>query len=103
LPIFLHEIMRLPANLSVGIGFLSAYVLNFVMLRSFVFRSSSTFRSDAMRYFPINAVFRFTEYFFFLILHSGIGINYIVANLTILTISTFVKFFSYRRLFSRQI
>ena len=100
LPVMLHEFLLVPVRVSVAIGFATSYLLNFLMLRSFVFRSANSLRGDASKYLVVNGAFRLAEYFAFLGLNEGIGIDYAAAVLIVLTLSTIMKFFGYRRLFS---
>lgn len=101
LPIALHEAGRVPERLAVAIGFVLAYLFNFAMLRMFVFRSRNSLGTDALRYLPLNGVFRLVEYGGFLFLEGALSLGYIASMFTVLTISTVLKFFGYRRLFRR--
>ena len=102
LPIALHEIGGLPEQVSVGIGFASAYLFNFLMLRIFFFRSRNSLRADALQYLPVNGAFRIAEYGAFLILNTVFSVDYILATFTVLAVSTILKFFGYRRLFGAR-
>lgn len=99
-PIVLHEIGGLPERLSVGIGFASALTFNFLMLRVFVFRSRNSLRTDALKYLPINGAFRATEYLAFLVLNLVFSLSYIVSMFLVLSVSSALKFFGYRRIFN---
>ncbi len=99
LPVLLHEGLGIAVQISVAIGFATSYLANFVMLRSFVFRSQKSLKGDLWRYLVVNGSFRVIEYFAFLGLYEGLSMNYALAVLIILTLSTIMKFFGYRRLF----
>lgn len=99
LPIALHEIGGVPERLAVAVGFVSAYIFNFAMLRLFVFRSRNSLRADTLRYLPLNAAFRLAEYGGFLLLEGMLSLGYIASLFIVLTISTVLKFFGYRRVF----
>lgn len=99
LPTLLHELLGLPIKGAVATGFAAAYICNFLLLRTFVFKSMNTFRSDVIRYLVVNGAFRLAEYALFLVLLDVAGINYVLAVFLVLTVSTVLKFFGYRRIF----
>ena len=99
LPIALHEAGGVPERVAVAIGFVSAYIFNFAMLRLFVFRSRNSLRTDVLRYLPINGAFRLGEYGAFLLLEETLSLGYIASLFIVLAISTALKFFGYRRMF----
>ena len=99
LPIALHEAGDVPERLAVAIGFVSAYIFNFAMLRLFVFRSRNSLRTDLLRYLPLNGAFRLGEYGAFLLLEETLSLGYIASMFIVLAISTALKFFGYRRVF----
>ena len=99
LPIALHEAEEVPERLAVAIGFVSAYIFNFVMLLLFVFRSRNSLRTDLLRYLPLNGAFRLGEYGAFLLLEETLSLGYIGSMFIVLAISTALKFFGYRRVF----
>jgi putative flippase GtrA len=99
LPILLHEVGRVDENVAVAVGFVSAYVMNFFMLRVFVFKSKGAIRSQIIKYVPVNGFFRLAEFSLFLILNNLLSLNYILAVASVLFVSTVLKFFGYRRLF----
>ena len=99
LPIALHEAAEVPERPAVAIGFVSAYIFNFAMLRLFVFRSRNSLRADALRYLPLNGAFRLAEYAGFLLLEGMLSLGYIASMFIILSISTVLKFFGYRVVF----
>lgn len=101
LPVLLHEGLGIAVQIAVATGFATSYLANFVMLRSFVFRSQKSLKADLPRYLVVNGSFRVIEYFAFLGLYEGLSMNYALAVLIILTLSTIMKFFGYRRLFGR--
>lgn len=99
LPITLHELGGIGERVAVAIGFASAYLFNFLMLRLFVFRSRNSLRADALRYLPTNGAFRLAEYSAFLALNLLLSVNYALAVFIVLAVSTVLKFFGYRRVF----
>lgn len=101
LPLALHEVMGLGERLSVGLSFAIAYAFNFIMLRRMVFASEAGWRRDLGLYAGVNATFRLGEFLAFAALRSSAVLSYAAALLVVLTLSTMVKFFAYRRLFGR--
>lgn len=100
LPTVLHEIFKVPIKGAVATGFAVAYVINFALLRAFVFRSTNALRQDAVRYLFVNGIFRILEYLFFIFLFDFVSMNYMLAVLLVLATSTVIKFFGYRRIFA---
>jgi putative flippase GtrA len=103
LPILLHEVGKVDENAAVAVGFVSAYVMNFFMLRVFVFKSKGGIFSQIVKYVPVNGFFRLAEFSFFLILNNLLSLNYILAVASVLFVSTVLKFFGYRRLFRDKV
>lgn len=95
----LHEVSAVPVRAAVAAGFAASYLVNFLLLRSFVFRSANKALHDAPRYLVTNGALRLIEYGAFLALHEALHINYAVSIFLILATSTVVKFFAYQRLF----
>ena len=99
LPVSLHEYFGVATKLAVGVGFITAYVMNFVLVRRFVFQSERGWRSDIPRYVLTNGAFRITEYGAFLIVSGLSHVNYAICLFVILAVSSVLKFLSYRFLF----
>lgn len=102
LPMVLHEIAGIEPRLAVGISQCSAFVLNFFMIRSFVFRSVGRRSRDLLWYLGSTAVFRSLEYVFFLFLFDVARLYYASALVCTLAISTAIKFLWYRLLFNSR-
>lgn len=102
LPIVLHEWAGLGERAAVGLSFGIAYAFNFLTLRRLVFASKASLGRDLWRYALVNALFRIAEFFAFSALRSAAILSYAAALLFVLTASTLVKFFAYRRLFGGQ-
>ena len=101
LPVVLREALNVPATVAVAVGFATSYAANFVLHRTFVFRSTHSWSRDAWRYLLTNGVLRLVEYGSFLMLHKVAGVHYAAAVFVVLSMSTVVKFFAYRQLFGR--
>ena len=99
LPLLLHEIGGIEQKLAVAISQASALVLNFLMIRLFVFRSKNDGKRDLAYYVGSAVAFRGLEYLLFLALLQLAGLHYLAALLVTLVASTVVKFGWYRFLF----
>ena len=102
LPVLLHEAFGVEQKLAVAISQASILLLNFLMIRLFVFRSKSTARRDLAYYVGSAVAFRGLEYLLFLALFELASLHYFLALLLTLAVSTVVKFGWYRFLFHRS-
>jgi putative flippase GtrA len=105
LPVVLHELAGVEPQVAVAISQCSVLVLNFVMIRGFVFRSRRTRSRDLLYYGASAAVFRGLEYLLFLLLFEAARMYYVAALVCTLGASTILKFGWYRLVFtsSKQI
>lgn len=101
LPMLLHEQFGISESVAVAIGFAVAYVLNILLLRSFVFQSNGAWREQLPRYLLANGIFRMTEYGAFLLLFHRLQVDYRISVICVLGISAVAKFFVYRLVFDR--
>jgi putative flippase GtrA len=99
LPVLLHEVFGVEQKLAVGISLASVLLLNFVMIRLFVFRSRNGAKRDLTYYVGSAATFRGLEYLLFLALFELARLHYFTALLLTLATSGVVKFVWYRFLF----
>ena len=99
LPVLLHEAFGVEQKLAVAISQASVLLLNFLMIRLFVFRSKSKAKRDLAYYVGSAVAFRGLEYLLFLTLFELAGLHYFLALLLTLGASTLVKFGWYRFLF----
>ena len=99
----LHEVVAIREVIAAAIGLTASLVVNFAVLRLFVFRGTSIpLRRQAMMFLGSSGVFRALEYSGFFVLHL-LGVHYLVGLVLILGSSFVVKFFVYERLvFSRK-
>ncbi len=102
LPMLLHEQFGISESSAVAIGFAVAYVLNILLLRSFVFRSNGSWREQLPRYLLANGIFRLAEYGGFLLLFYRLQIDYRISVICVLGVSAIAKFFVYRLVFDRK-
>ena len=99
LPVLLHEAFGVEQKLAVAISQASVLLLNFLMIRLFVFRSKSPAKRDLAYYVGSAVAFRGLEYLLFLALFELASLHYFLALLLTLGASTVVKFGWYRFLF----
>lgn len=101
-PIMLHEWFGIDTDVAVAIGFATAYVGNIFLLRVFVFRSRGPWRRQTMRYVATNGVFRLAEYGAFYALSNLVQLDYRLAILFVLAVSSGLKFIAYRWIFTDE-
>jgi putative flippase GtrA len=95
-PFVLHEGFAVRPDIAVAIGLASAFVMNFIVAKLFVFRKKGPVKREVARFTLVSLAFRSSEYLAFLLLHAVFGIQYMIANATVLFISFCVKFFVYK-------
>lgn len=99
LPVLLHEAGGIEQAKAAAISQTTALLVNFVMIRVFVFRSRRGAPRD-FAHFALSAVaFRGMEYAVFLLLFELGGMYYLLALILTLGASTVLKFIWYRFLF----
>ena len=101
-PILLHEVFAIAEKSAAGTGFLLSYILNIILLRSFVFRSKNHWLRDVSRYVLATGFMRLFEFGAFVILLDYFGIDYRLSILLVLGLGTLIKFFVYRRAFGEK-
>jgi len=96
---FFHEVMRLSEEIAFGLSLVTVFSVSFVGCRYVVFENAwqGDPRKQAFLFLFASLGFRGTEFMAFLLLHSVLGIYYLVALPTILIVSFFAKFLYYRR------
>jgi putative flippase GtrA len=103
LPVLLHEFGGAREQVAVAISQGCVLLINFVMIRTFVFRSRRARGRDLSYYLASAVAFRGLEYGLFLLLFEAAGLFYVVALVATLGISTVVKFVWYRLLFASPV
>lgn len=91
LPVLLHERLGVDPRLAVAIGFGTAFVVNFIMMRLFVFRHQGSAAVALGRYAGSSLVLRGAEYAGFLLLFQA-GMRYYIAQFIVVGVSFCVKF-----------
>lgn len=102
LPIVLHELFGLVEEIAVAIPLALATLVNFITLRRLVFRSIGHLPAEAVRFVIMTLCFRITEYICFLLLHSLLGLHYVLALAIILPTAMASKFLTLRGLVFRS-
>lgn len=99
LPVLLHETLHVGQKVAVACGQGSVFLLNFALIRMFVFRSGGRPGTQFLQYAGSAAAFRGLEYVAFLVLLDWAGLFYVTALVITLGTSTAIKFVWYRLLF----
>ena len=98
LTVLLTERLRLAPEGALAISILVVFTMNFLACRYFVFDGrSQDFRRQLLLFAMASGGFRGAEYLAFVVCHRLLGIQYVVALVGILVVSTMVKFFVYQR------
>lgn len=95
-PLLLHEVLGVREQVAVAAALGTAFVVNFIGLRSFVFRSKGKAQIEFIRYGLTSAMMRVGEYFCFLLLFDLLDLHYYVAFAATLIIFTASKFLIHR-------
>lgn len=96
LPVLLHEWLGMAERAAVALTLTTAFVVNFIVARSYVFKASGAFGPQVLRFAAASAGFRIAEYVAFLLLHTVFGLFYVLALGVALVTSFGVKFVFYR-------
>ena len=96
LPVAFHEWLGIGERTAVALALAIAFVVNFVGAKSYVFKSTGALGAQLLRYAAANAGFRVAEYMAFIVLHTAIGLFYVLALGLVLVTSFVVKFVFYR-------
>jgi putative flippase GtrA len=95
----LHELAGLSETLSPAISLALAFLVNFALLRLWVFPGQSASVGRQLAETAITSlVFRALEYGLFLVGHLALGIDYLLATGASVCISALAKFFVYREI-----
>ena len=99
----LHEVLGVSETLSPAIAMVAAVVVNFVILRVWVFPGQTVhWGRQLAETLVTSAAFRVLEYAIFLALHLGLDVNYLVATGASVCISALGKFGVYREVVFRR-
>ncbi len=100
----LHELLGLSRALAPAIALALAFVVNYALLRRFVFpNQSASWGRQMLETAVASVLFRGLEYAIFLALYLGFGLDYLLATGASLCISAVGKFAVYREIvFNRR-
>lgn len=101
LPVLLHEGFAVPPRIAVAVALVTAFAVNFLTTRLFVFRSRGGAHGELVRYALTSASFRGAEYLGFLAL-DVLGVVYYLAQPLVLIVSFLLKFVVLRRFVYRR-
>jgi len=93
----LTEVAGAPAELAFAIALAVVFVFSFLTSRYLIFVGAATGnpRRQLIKFAVSSAAFRGAEYLGFLLLHTVIGLNYLVAIPAVLGVSFLTKFVAY--------
>ena len=94
---FARDTMKLGVEGAYLMGYISALLIGFALCRFFVFKSTDRPPGAQLTAFVISStVFRGLEYGASLVLHSVVGVNYLLAIVIVAAGAVFLKFAFYR-------
>ncbi|HEY8000574.1 MAG: GtrA family protein [Vicinamibacteria bacterium] len=95
----LHEVVGLSETLAPALALVLAFVVNFALLRGFVFPGQSAPVGRQLAETAVTSLaFRALEYGIFLVLHLGFDVNYLIATGGSVCVSALGKYFVYREI-----
>lgn len=99
LTVGLHEGLGIDPAIAYAVALLTVFLMNFVLFRFYVFVQTEPMPvgTQFMAYTTSAIGFRLTEYAAFLLLHSVLGVHYILTIFVVQGISFVAKFFVYGR------
>ena len=95
-PFLLHEVLGVRPDIAVAIGLSTAFLVNFITAKLFVFKRRGYLKTQFGRFALVSLSFRLCEYLAFLVLHALLGVEYMVANTSVLLVSFLTKFSVYK-------
>lgn len=101
LPVVFRELFALPVNIAVALSFMLVFVLNFFIVRWFVFRSVGAVAGQLARFSVVSALMRIAEYGAFVLLYELSHMHYLPALVTVLLFSFVLKFILQRTMVFR--
>jgi putative flippase GtrA len=100
---FMHELLGVPEEVAFAVALAIAFLVNFLVCRYYVFEGrSGDARRQLVEYLLASLCFRGIEYVGFLLLHTIVGIPYVVAIFIVLLCSFFFKFAFYGKVVFRS-
>lgn len=92
----LHEVAGMPEEGAYAVSLAVVFVLNFFTSRHYVFKSGDgDSGGQLLRFLAAALLFRGLEYLAFLLVHTVLGVYYLVAVIGVQVVSFVAKFFFY--------
>lgn len=93
----LHEWSGAPEELAFAVALVVVFVVSFLAGRYMIFEGASSARATKQlgKFAVWNGGFRFAEYTGFLVLHTILGLPYLLTIVTVLGVSFLTKFLAY--------
>jgi len=99
-----HEILGVPAEVAFALALITVFVMNFYMLRYYVYQGiDEPAVRQFIKYAGSAVSFRGFEYLFFLMFYTWFGYEYKLVLVSVLLISSIIKFLWYRYLFELKV
>lgn len=97
-------ILQLEPYLALSLSYIIVVILNFFLLKHLVFKKSSIGSKRLFSYYILLiALFRITEYFFFLVLYYTQIFDYFILLNSILISSAIIKYFLEKKIFEKEL
>lgn len=97
LTIFFNNFLFLSSNISVLYALIISYLLNFILVKFFVFKKYGGIHKEAIKYALSSIFFRSLEYIFFVILFS-FNINIFLSLTISLFMTTIIKYIFFKKI-----
>ena len=91
----LHEVLGVMESNSFATALVVVFVINFFVLRNYVFKSESNTSSAAIKFFISSLFFRGFEYILFIII-LDLGVYYMTSLTVSMVVSVISKYFVYK-------
>lgn len=94
--IALHEYAGWPEEFAYAVALATAFLMNFLFLRGYIFPSRDVEPGRQFLVYALSAAgFRASEYALFLLVHTLLGVHYILTMIAIQGATFVIKFFFY--------
>lgn len=93
----LHEVFGLAESDSFAVGLVVVFIINFIALRGFVFKSKGPAGFAVIKFFMSSLFFRGFEYGLFIII-LNLGVHYIISLTFSMIVSVVLKYFVYKNI-----
>lgn len=94
----LHDLLGTSAEVAYAVALVTVMIMNFLLCRYVVFDAGNgSFRAQAVQFLAGACLFRGAEYVGFLVLHSLLGLQYVVAIVVVQVLAFLGKFAYFSR------